>query len=73
MGSVPLINQCSNNGMVYGDLQVSVSSAGMPSGVDATIESNNVSPALFDVFFGDEPVSPSLKAAVSNGLATALK
>lgn len=59
--------------MLNGDLQVSVSSAGMPSGVDATIESKNVTLALFDVFFGSEPVSPSLKASVATGFATALK
>lgn len=52
---------------------VSVSSGGLPSAVDATIESMNVTLALFDVFFGSAPVSPSLKAAVSNGLATMLK
>ncbi|KAL1815821.1 hypothetical protein DCAR_0520156 [Daucus carota subsp. sativus] len=52
---------------------VSVSTEGMPSGTDATIESSNVTLALFDVFFGGEPVSPSLKASVANGLATALK
>ncbi|XP_058218572.1 fatty-acid-binding protein 3, chloroplastic isoform X1 [Rhododendron vialii] len=52
---------------------VSVSSGGLPSAVDATIESMNVTSALFDVFFGSDPVSPSLKAAVSSGLATMLK
>ncbi|KAJ9153428.1 hypothetical protein P3X46_026869 [Hevea brasiliensis] len=52
---------------------ISVSSDGIPSGVDATIESANVTFALFDVFFGDAPVSPSLKASVANGLATTLK
>ncbi|KAM7498556.1 hypothetical protein LguiA_022970 [Lonicera macranthoides] len=51
---------------------VSVSFDGIPSCVDATIESKNVAMALFDVFFGSEPVSPSLKASVANGLATAL-
>lgn len=40
---------------------VCVSSDGIPSSVDATIESENVTSALFDVFFGDAPVSPSLK------------
>lgn len=59
--------------MLNSNLQVSVSSAGMPSGVDATIESKNVTLALFDVFFGSEPVSPSLKASVTTGLVTALK
>ncbi|KAL7186122.1 hypothetical protein ACSBR2_027970 [Camellia fascicularis] len=52
---------------------VSVSSDGLPSAVDATIESMNVTMALFDVFFGSDPVSPSLKTSVSNGLATMLK
>ncbi|KAK3011381.1 hypothetical protein RJ639_012451 [Escallonia herrerae] len=52
---------------------VSVSADGMPSGVDATIESTNVTWALYDVFFGGDPVSPSLKASVANGLATVLK
>ncbi|KAK1385930.1 Chalcone-flavonone isomerase family protein [Heracleum sosnowskyi] len=52
---------------------VSVSTEGMPSGIDATIDSSNVTLALFDVFFGGEPVSPSLKASVASGLATALK
>lgn len=54
-------------------MHVSVSTEGMPSGTDATIESSNVTLALFDVFFGGEPVSPSLKASVANRLATALK
>ncbi|KAK1395151.1 Chalcone-flavonone isomerase family protein [Heracleum sosnowskyi] len=52
---------------------VSVSTEGMPSGTDATIDSSNVTLALFDVFFGGEPVSPSLKASVASGLATTLK
>ncbi|CAK9134181.1 unnamed protein product [Ilex paraguariensis] len=52
---------------------VCVSSDGMPSRVDATIESPNVTSALFDVFFGGVPVSPTLKASVANGLAKALK
>ncbi|KAK3009351.1 hypothetical protein RJ639_013087 [Escallonia herrerae] len=51
---------------------VCVSADGMPSGVDATIESTNVTFALYDVFFGGDPVSPSLKASVANGLATVL-
>ncbi|XP_010241349.1 PREDICTED: fatty-acid-binding protein 3, chloroplastic [Nelumbo nucifera] len=54
-------------------MQVCVSSDGMPSNVDATIESTNVTLALFDVFLGNTPVSPSLKASVSNGLAKVLK
>ncbi|KAK9132476.1 hypothetical protein Scep_012004 [Stephania cephalantha] len=52
---------------------VSISPDGMPSAVDATIESVNVTTALFDVFFGDAPVSPSLKSSVSQGLELALK
>ncbi|KAK9150876.1 hypothetical protein Syun_009185 [Stephania yunnanensis] len=52
---------------------VSISPDGMPSAVDATIESVNVTAALFDVFFGDAPVSPSLKSSVSQGLELALK
>ncbi|XP_030490369.2 fatty-acid-binding protein 3, chloroplastic [Cannabis sativa] len=52
---------------------VSVSTGGLPSSVDATVESGNVSSSLFDVFFGDVPVSPSLKASVTNGIATILK
>ncbi|KAF9587859.1 hypothetical protein IFM89_006113 [Coptis chinensis] len=52
---------------------VSISSNGLPSRVDATIESININSALFDVFFGDAPVSPSLKAAVSSGLEKILR
>ncbi|KAL0328384.1 UNVERIFIED_CONTAM: Fatty-acid-binding protein 3, chloroplastic [Sesamum calycinum] len=52
---------------------VCVSPDGAPSSVDATIESSNVTSALFDVFLGGNPVSPSLKASASNGLAAALK
>lgn len=52
---------------------VSVSSEGMPSTVDTTIESNDVTSSLFDVFFGGDPVSPSLKDSVANGLAAKLK
>lgn len=52
--------------------QVSVSSDGLPSGADATIESESVTFALFDVFCGDASVSPSLKASVANGLAAIL-
>lgn len=54
-------------------LKVSLSFDGMPSSVDATIESTNVASALFDVFLGGDPVSPSLKASVANGLEAALK
>ncbi|GMH24242.1 hypothetical protein Nepgr_026085 [Nepenthes gracilis] len=53
-------------------LLVSVSSSGQPARVDATIESMKVTRALFDVFFGDSPVSPSLKASIASGLAAAL-
>ncbi|KAB1216364.1 Fatty-acid-binding protein 3 [Morella rubra] len=52
---------------------VCVSSDGIPSGVDAEIVSENVNLALFDVFFGNAPVSPSLKDSVAKGLATILK
>ncbi|KAF6134538.1 hypothetical protein GIB67_022278 [Kingdonia uniflora] len=51
---------------------VCISLDGLPSSVDASIESKNVSSALFDVFLGDAPVSPSLKASVSNGLSMIL-
>ncbi|KAI4323105.1 hypothetical protein L6164_022737 [Bauhinia variegata] len=54
-------------------LLVSVSSNGLPSAVDATIESASVTSALFDVFLGDTPVSPSLKASVAEGLSQVLK
>ncbi|XP_010535016.1 PREDICTED: fatty-acid-binding protein 3, chloroplastic [Tarenaya hassleriana] len=47
---------------------VSVSANGLPSHVDAEIESGNVASALFDVFFGDVPVSPTLKSSVSDQL-----
>uniref|UniRef100_A0A7N0TIF3 Chalcone-flavonone isomerase family protein n=1 Tax=Kalanchoe fedtschenkoi TaxID=63787 RepID=A0A7N0TIF3_KALFE len=52
---------------------VSISPEGLPSAVDATIESESVTAALFDVFLGDGPVSPTLKASVSDGLASMLK
>ncbi|XP_059282279.1 fatty-acid-binding protein 3, chloroplastic isoform X1 [Lycium ferocissimum] len=52
---------------------VSLSFDGMPSSVDATIESTNVASALFDVFFGGDPVSPTLKASIAKGLEDALK
>ncbi|KAH6775518.1 Chalcone-flavanone isomerase family protein [Perilla frutescens var. hirtella] len=52
---------------------VCVTPEGIPSSVDATIESSNVTSALFDVFLGGNPVSPSLKASVCHGLAAALK
>lgn len=46
---------------------VSISSSGLPSKVDATIESLNVTSALFDAFFGISPVSPTLKISAANG------
>ncbi|XP_078446246.1 chalcone-flavanone isomerase family protein [Wolffia australiana] len=49
-------------------LLVSISSEGIPSSVDATIESKSVAFALFEGFFGPTPVSPSLKASVANGI-----
>lgn len=52
---------------------VHISAEGIPSAADATIQSENVTISLFDVFFGRGPVSPSLKASVSNGLASILK
>lgn len=52
---------------------VSVSSGELPKDVDAEIESGNVTTALFDVFFGDSPVSPTLKSSVANQLAMSLK
>ncbi|KAL5151425.1 Fatty-acid-binding protein 3, chloroplastic [Glycine soja] len=54
-------------------LLVSVSSNGLPSTMDATIESANVASALFNVFLGDSPVSPSLKASVAESLSKVLK
>ncbi|KAL9322148.1 hypothetical protein ACSQ67_010201 [Phaseolus vulgaris] len=54
-------------------LLVSVSSNGLPSTIDAAIESENVSSALFNVFLGESPVSPSLKASVAEGLSKVLK
>lgn len=52
---------------------VCVSADGLPSTVDATIESMNVTSSLFDVFFGESPVSSTLKASVANGLAMMLR
>ncbi|XP_014502458.1 fatty-acid-binding protein 3, chloroplastic isoform X2 [Vigna radiata var. radiata] len=54
-------------------LLVSVSPNRFPSTVDATIESANVASALFNVFLGDSPVSPSLKSSVAEGLSKVLK
>ena len=53
-------------------LQVSISSDGFPTNVDAEIESVNVTLALFDGFFGVSPVSPTLKISVANGLVAVL-
>nr|GLL22756.1 fatty-acid-binding protein 3, chloroplastic isoform X1 [Ipomoea trifida] len=52
---------------------VCVSTDATPSSIDAKIESANVTSALFDVFLGGNPVSPSLKASVANGLEVVLK
>ncbi|KAL5990074.1 Fatty-acid-binding protein 3, chloroplastic [Asimina triloba] len=52
---------------------ISISSDGLPSTVDATIDSPTIASALFNVFFGYGPVSPPLKASVANGLVTLLK
>ncbi|KAF7836595.1 fatty-acid-binding protein 3, chloroplastic [Senna tora] len=52
---------------------VFVSPHGFPSTVDATIESANVASALFDVFLGDSPVSPTLKSSVAKGLSKILE
>ncbi|XWS10205.1 hypothetical protein CRYUN_Cryun39dG0055200 [Craigia yunnanensis] len=52
---------------------VTVSSDGLPTSIDATIESENVATALFDVFLGDASVSPSLKTSVASSLAAILK
>lgn len=59
--------------MLFANLQVCVTPEGIPSSIDATIESSNVTSALFDVFLGGNPVSPSLKASTCYGLAAALK
>ncbi|XP_044474086.1 fatty-acid-binding protein 3, chloroplastic [Mangifera indica] len=55
------------------ETHVCISSDGLPSAVDATIQSENVTSALYDVFFGGASVSPSLKASVATGLAKTLK
>ncbi|KAI3695303.1 hypothetical protein L1987_78298 [Smallanthus sonchifolius] len=52
---------------------VHVSADGIPSTAEATIESENVTFSLFDVFFGRAPVSPTLKSSISNSLASFLK
>ncbi|KAH7658360.1 Chalcone isomerase protein [Dioscorea alata] len=51
---------------------VSISSDGFPSSTDAVIESENVTMALFDGYFGDSPVSPTLKSSVADGIAVLL-
>jgi len=67
-GSVILLTWTSPSKML-----VSVSSGGLPKDVDAAVESGSVTSALFDVFFGDSPVSPTLKSSVANQLAMVLK
>lgn len=67
------VNFPANLVFLFCKFQVSVSPDGAPSSVDATIESPNVTSALFDVFLGGNPVSPSLKASASYGLAASLK
>ncbi|KAF3332626.1 fatty-acid-binding protein 3 isoform X1 [Carex littledalei] len=54
------------------NLLISISADGLPSNVDAKIESSNVNSALFDGFFGNSPVSPSLKASVVSGIQAIL-
>ncbi|CAN1301601.1 Fatty-acid-binding protein 3, chloroplastic [Linum perenne] len=54
-------------------MHVDAMSSDGSSSADATIESANVTAALFYVFFGDSPVSPSLKMSVATGLAAVLK
>lgn len=61
-----------NADVLIGFSQVSISPEGSPSVAEVKIESTNINFALFDVFFGDAPVSPSLKAMVCNGLAKIL-
>ncbi|KAF2592926.1 hypothetical protein F2Q70_00042909 [Brassica cretica] len=67
-GSVILLTWTSPSKML-----VSVSSGGLPKDVDAAVESGSVTSALFDVFFGDSPVSPTLKSSLANQLAMVLK
>ncbi|KAJ6819858.1 fatty-acid-binding protein 3, chloroplastic [Iris pallida] len=54
------------------NMLVSISSNGFPTEVDSKIESSNVTLALYDAFFGNSPVSPTLKTSVANGLAVGL-
>ncbi|XP_071734218.1 fatty-acid-binding protein 3, chloroplastic [Rutidosis leptorrhynchoides] len=54
-------------------IMIHFSAEGIPKAVEATIESENVTVSLFDVFFGRTPVSPTLKASISNTLASFLK
>ncbi|CAN6928142.1 unnamed protein product [Brassica oleracea] len=67
-GSVILLTWTSPSKML-----VSVSSGGLPKDVDAAVESGSVTSVLFDVFFGDSPVSPTLKSSLANQLAMVLK
>ncbi|KAL8129084.1 LOW QUALITY PROTEIN: hypothetical protein V2J09_018239 [Rumex salicifolius] len=52
---------------------VSVSSEGTSAGLDGQITSLNVTKALFDVFFGDSTVSPTLKDSVLTTLRSDLQ
>nr|CAD1842519.1 unnamed protein product [Ananas comosus var. bracteatus] len=52
---------------------ISISSDGVPSNVDAEITSANVNLALYDGFFGNSPVSPTLKASAAHGLQMVLR
>lgn len=51
---------------------MSISSDGFSLSTDAVIESENVTMALFDGYFGDSPVSPTLKSSVADGIAVLL-
>ncbi|WOL00819.1 fatty-acid-binding protein 3, chloroplastic [Canna indica] len=51
---------------------ISISSTGLPADIDAEIRSMNVNWALYDGFFGGNPVSPTLKASVVEGLTMML-
>ncbi|VVB00329.1 unnamed protein product [Arabis nemorensis] len=67
-GSIILLTWINPSNML-----ISVSPGGLPTDVNASIESGDVTSALFDVFFGDSPVSPTLKSSVANQLAMILK
>ncbi|KAI5063538.1 hypothetical protein GOP47_0022085 [Adiantum capillus-veneris] len=54
-------------------LQVAVSSDSMvPESVEASIVSADLVSSLFDVYLGENPVSPSTKAAVASGVRASL-